>query len=273
MQDIEEAPRDRVGFKRAEMNSEPLPGTVKFHNMHLFVVASEAAKAWKQDTAKDPASAHALLTAAVHASGLGTAKVTLCEADGSDAPGDVLVFPREGGAAFRLSPSASMLADAPAWAAEVVAGAAAGGDPQAATCVFVCAHARRDARCGATGPALVSALREALAARAAAGDARAVVVRACSHVGGHAFAGNVLVFARRGGEAALAGDWYGYVTPEHVTSILDERIRDGKQLDAIWRGAQGMTPDACVACAQAAACRPPDASVADAAPASSCALS
>jgi hypothetical protein len=37
-------------------------------------------------------------------------------------------------------------------------------------------------------------------------------VRACSHVGGHSYAGNVLTFSRRTPEGTVIGDWYGYVT-------------------------------------------------------------
>jgi hypothetical protein len=49
-----------------------------------------------------------------------------------------------------------------------------------------------------------------------------VVVRACvtlrahagSHVGGHKFAGNVLLFSSK-----IEGEWLGYVTPDDVPSI------------------------------------------------------
>jgi hypothetical protein len=281
MRDIEDAPvRDRVGFNRAEMNTERLAGTVKFHETHLFVCSELTSSKWKSNTEKEADSGHALLSQAVAASSLGAAKVTLFEAaTEADVPGSVLAFPRAGGLPFRVTPAASMLLDAPAWAAEVLAGVlSAAAPPETATHVFVCAHARRDARCGATGPVLVSELRAALAVRAAAGDPRPVEVRACSHVGGHAYAGNVLVFAPRAGVSSeLVGDWYGYVTPQHVASLLDARIRDGEQLAALWRGCMGASAEACLACAEA--CSPPAAAAAAAAAqpavttASSCALS
>ena len=34
-------------------------------------------------------------------------------------------------------------------------------------------------------------------------------VRACSHVGGHAYAGNVLAFSHRGPAKELEGHWFG----------------------------------------------------------------
>lgn len=68
--------------------------------------------------------------------------------------------------------------------------------------VFVCAHASRDARCGSCGPPLVLAFQAVVQAK---GLEKTVHVRACSHVGGHAFAGNVIIYMER--EGKIAGDW------------------------------------------------------------------
>jgi (2Fe-2S) ferredoxin len=54
-------------------------------------------------------------------------------------------------------------------------------------------------------------------------------------VGGHRFAGNVLIYP--------GGDWYGYVTPEDVPRIVDEHIIKGEILVDLWRGRLGMTPE------------------------------
>jgi (2Fe-2S) ferredoxin len=78
-------------------------------------------------------------------------------------------------------------------------------------------------------------------------------VRGCSHVGGHAYAGNLLIFAPTK-EAPCEGDWYGYVRPSDVPALLDARIRDGESLaepiKKLWRGVMGMQPEACISCAQ-----------------------
>jgi hypothetical protein len=118
--------------------------------------------------------------------------------------------------------------------------------------VFVCAHARRDKRCGVCGPALVDALR-AEAASSASASASAppppVAVYPCSHVGGHAYAGNVLVFDRAAG--VPRGNWFGYVTPADVPALLKEYVGAGAPPPArLWRGAMGMAPDACVEAAK-----------------------
>ena len=86
---------------------------------------------------------------------------------------------------------------------------------------FVCAHARRDKRCGVCGPPLIAALRDAAAQRGVP-----LAVRACSHVGGHAYAGNVLVFDRAGG--VPRGTWLGYVAPKDVPSIVEDLVAQGK---------------------------------------------
>jgi hypothetical protein len=50
-------------------------------------------------------------------------------------------------------------------------------------------------------------------------------VRACSHVGGHQYAGNVLAFSRRSGEGELLGDWYGYVGESYTRTYVHTCIR------------------------------------------------
>jgi hypothetical protein len=249
MADVEEAPKDRVGFGRAEMFSEPLVGTVKTYHTHVFVCSHLSAREWSHDTTKEATSAHALLDAALAASGeqaaaLGKPKTTLFAAEAGDRPGDVLLFP----ANKRLRPASDMVAQPSAWAAEVVSlllsPAAGEALPVGTAHVFVCAHARRDKRCGVCGPALIESLRSGAESRGKAGG---VAVRACSHVGGHAYAGNVLVFAPRAGGQEVVGDWFGYVAPGDVDALLDTRIAGGAILPKLWRGCMGMTPEQCTA--------------------------
>ena len=211
-------------------------------------VLTQSAKEWSHDTTKEASSAHALLDAALAAGGeqaaaLGKPKTTLFAAEEGDVPGDVLVFP----ANRRLRPSADMASQPSAWAAEVVDLLLGGGGeamPVGTAHVFVCAHARRDKRCGVCGPALIDSLRSGVEGR---GKAGAVTVHACSHVGGHAYAGNVLVFAPRAGGQEIVGDWFGYVAPGDVDALLDTRIAGGAIIPKLWRGCMGMTPEQCTA--------------------------
>jgi hypothetical protein len=79
--------------------------------------------------------------------------------------------------------------------------------------VFVCSHRVRDARCGYCGPVLVEAIRKEVAAKLGGGGN--VHVFACSHVGGHVYAGNVLVYSKHGGVC------FGCVTPADVSVLVD----------------------------------------------------
>ena len=158
---------------------------------------------------------------------------------------------------------------------------------------FVCAHAQRDARCGERGPPLLREIRRwaaaqsssAAASAGAAGSPR-IRVRAypCSHIGGHEFAGNVLLFgwskcsgasASAAAAAAAAApatpfvvnDWFGLVSPSSVPTLLDAYIRfltqvtqPGSQVDQLRRAllAQPLPPrssdSTTTAAADAAAC-------------------
>lgn len=57
-----------------------------------------------------------------------------------------------------------------------------------------------------------------------------VAVLGCSHVGGHKFAGNVIVYGPQGGH------WYGRVKPCHAEQIVETHILGGKVLKELWRG-------------------------------------
>lgn len=90
--------------------------------------------------------------------------------------------------------------------------------------IFVCAHRARDARCGYCGPVLVDVMSQAV--QQTFPDLRTVHVIACSHFGGHVYAGNVLIYSRHGGVC------FGCVTPNDVETILD-----------IVRNDDGVVPD------------------------------
>ncbi|KAK3685586.1 Sucrase/ferredoxin-like-domain-containing protein [Podospora appendiculata] len=133
--------------------------------------------------------------------------------------------------------------------------------------VLICGHGGRDQRCGVFGPVL----RDEFEARlpelgvevltgpveadgpldgakalegAASGRAYSARVGLISHIGGHKFAGNVIVYLPPGmktaeGEAhPLAGHgiWYGRVEPRHVQGIVAETILNGRVISELFRG-------------------------------------
>lgn len=70
---------------------------------------------------------------------------------------------------------------------------AGGKEPLSGLHVFVCAHASRDMRCGVCGPVLVKKFEEEIESR---GLNVEVFVSACSHIGGHKYAGNVIIYSQ-----------------------------------------------------------------------------
>ncbi|KAL4424972.1 hypothetical protein ABPG77_002857 [Micractinium sp. CCAP 211/92] len=110
--------------------------------------------------------------------------------------------------------------------------------------LFVCCHAARDARCGAAGPPLAAALQRLTRER---GLAQHVQVFQTSHIGGHKYAGNVVVY---GAMHPCDGDVFGGVTAACADAFLDafmgvELGVDGgagdPALRPFWRGRMGLS--------------------------------
>jgi hypothetical protein len=112
--------------------------------------------------------------------------------------------------------------------------------------LLVCCHAARDARCGARGPPVARALMRSVHGRSLQS---LVEVYATSHVGGHAYAANVLVYGAR---FPSDGDWFGGVHEDNAEEFLDALLGveigvDGgagdKRLRQWWRGRLGLTKE------------------------------
>lgn len=69
--------------------------------------------------------------------------------------------------------------------------------------IFVCAHGSRDKRCGVCGPVLIEKLKEEIGFR---GMNDQVFVTPCSHVGGHKYAGNLIIYSP-GPDGNITGHW------------------------------------------------------------------
>ncbi|KAG5912897.1 hypothetical protein E4U42_001731 [Claviceps africana] len=133
--------------------------------------------------------------------------------------------------------------------------------------VLVCGHGGRDTRCGVFGPLLRHEFEDKLGRagyevarrrarvadlREADGEAQQAVdepkktarVGLVSHVGGHKFAGNVIIYlppgheGPEGEEHALAGCgiWYGRVEPRHVEGLVHETVVRGRVVEDMFRG-------------------------------------
>lgn len=136
--------------------------------------------------------------------------------------------------------------------------------------ILICGHNSRDSRCGVMGPLLHSEFVRHLSElgvkvckdtvypedERADGKQPAAQVGLISHIGGHKWAGNVIVYLpsmwTTGGKAMLSegqrekasplagyGVWYGRVEPKHVEGIIKETIWGGRVIKELFRGGVG----------------------------------
>lgn len=121
--------------------------------------------------------------------------------------------------------------------------------------VLICGHMERDKRCGIYGPILLEEFNKRLPPSA---NPTATLV---SHIGGHRFAGNVIIYipsdflpplsrfppssadmvieGKRSimpHKLAGSGIWYGRVEPESVEQIVNETILGGRIVQKHFRG-------------------------------------
>jgi (2Fe-2S) ferredoxin len=113
--------------------------------------------------------------------------------------------------------------------------------------ILVCSHNSRDKRCGIMGPALLTQFRQVLEEWAVdslpVGDkwhfaSDRVNVGAISHIGGHVYAGNVIIYVPRTWKSPLAGCgiWFGFVEPKHVEGLIRETLKEGRIVQELFRG-------------------------------------
>lgn len=123
--------------------------------------------------------------------------------------------------------------------------------------ILICGHASRDERCGILGPLLHSEFKRQLTKtgfrtdddarlstyRPGAEQKLTAKVGLTSHIGGHKYAGNVIIyiplsFTPRKTVSPIAGKglWYGRVEPKHVEGIIRETILGGRIIKDMLRG-------------------------------------
>ena len=140
--------------------------------------------------------------------------------------------------------------------------------------ILICSHAGRDSRCGIMGPILEKQFTEYLLDHLGGTDCppenkntwmsrsnltwnreagafsrkRTYIpnaqVAAISHITGHAWAGNVIIYFpkryktqdKRPHGLAGKGVWYGRVEPRHVEGIVEETVKKGRVIQELLRG-------------------------------------
>ncbi|XP_068642973.1 uncharacterized protein [Aristolochia californica] len=229
------------GFSRPEFGQEALAGTVQMYERHVFLCYKNP-QVWPPHVeAAEFDRLPRLLSAAVLArKGEMKRKIrlTICEGnDGSETSnGDILIFPDM----VRYRRLTHFDVDTFVEEALVKENEWLPGTPEplAGWYVFVCSHGSRDKRCGICGPALVTKFKDEIDAHGLQGQ---VSVSPCSHIGGHKYAGNVIIFGPHNGK--ITGHWYGYISPDDVLLLLEQHIGKGEIVDQLWRGQIGLSED------------------------------
>ncbi|KAF9002554.1 Sucrase/ferredoxin-like-domain-containing protein [Cyathus striatus] len=109
--------------------------------------------------------------------------------------------------------------------------------------IYVCTHAERDCRCGDLGGAVADALRAEVKKAEEFGLTKGKRIRIgeVAHVGGHAFAANLLVYP--------SGEWLGLVSPSDAPGVIHRVLNtpnrplleeDPPVWVEKWRGRMGM---------------------------------
>ncbi|RVD83274.1 uncharacterized protein DFL_007668 [Arthrobotrys flagrans] len=128
--------------------------------------------------------------------------------------------------------------------------------------VLTCSHGNRDKRCGILGPAIKKKFEEVLS-KDHPDDKIDCIIGDISHIGGHKFAGNVIIHLPGGHPLSQAINnapastlpisgpedvkdtetsgrsvsiWYGRVMPYHVEGIIQKTLKEGKIVKELLRG-------------------------------------
>ncbi|KAK9705014.1 hypothetical protein RND81_07G027100 [Saponaria officinalis] len=231
------------GFDRPEMYTESVGNTVDFYQRHLFL-CYKSPDAWPsrvEDSVDDrlPNLLNSALKSRKNDLPLKTHLTIFEGRNGTEyMDGDVLIFPD------MVKYKGLKESDVDAFVDEVLVNGKpwSSGIPESmvGAYVFVCAHGSRDKRCGVCGPVLMEKFKEEIDLRSLNEQ---VIVNACSHVGGHKYAGNLIIFGTDE-EGKVIGDWYGYVTPDDVPDLIDVHIGKGELIKKLWRGQMGLKVEA-----------------------------
>jgi hypothetical protein len=211
---------------------EPLPGSVKLYHRHLVVCTGPVD--WPESIETDGGFLQTLATAIARRAPEMAAAVKLTACDESTSGYDILVFPDNIRYVGVQETDVAVLVED-----HLVSDRMSGAltyEPIQQQYVFVCSHGWRDIRCGECGPPLLEAFTSALTDYDLTDK---VAVRGSSHVGGHKYAGNVLIYP--------GGDWYGYVSPAEVPRLVEQHLKQDKIVTDLWRGRMGLTPEQQVA--------------------------
>lgn len=96
--------------------------------------------------------------------------------------------------------------------------------------ILTCGHTKRDLRCGIMAPMIVNELEKTLKE-----SMKDYYIGEVSHVGGHAYAGNLLYYPKSC-KSEKDFIWYGRVFPESVQGIVESTVLNKIIIEDLFRG-------------------------------------
>lgn len=98
--------------------------------------------------------------------------------------------------------------------------------------IVTCGHTKRDIRCGELGPLITAEFDKVLTKEKVRDQ---FYVGQITHIGGHAFAGNVLYYPKEC-ESSRDFIWYGRVFPKDVQGLVEETVNGKRVIKGLFRG-------------------------------------
>ena len=229
------------GFKRPDFKQGSMIGRVTFHDKHIFVLTKMKANEWDKDFDKQGFAMVLKKGLSKNLKGV-RCKVSYAEAvDGEDAGDDsnynILVLPD------MIKYVGVNESNVDQVAQDLKSGTGSSSFKKEkidASQIFICAHAKKDMRCGVCGPRLYQAFAEQLPQSSIAD--KKIDIRRCTHVGGHKYAGNLIIYQEHRNRKVF-GDWYGYVEEKDVARLIDEHLANNQIVKDLWRGRCGLSQE------------------------------
>ena len=181
-----------------------LPGTVKYYNRHIIVCSGHSE--WPAKIQDEGGFIKALSSRLNKITELNATKLTACDLPAMEAGETILIFPDQvrisGLTEENLDNLMSYLENGITRGLQI--------EDFQKQLILICGHHNRDVRCGLAAPGILRKMEAILKQKDLSEQ---VVVTRSSHLGGHKFAGVVVVYP--------SGNWYGRLTEQDAAQIIE----------------------------------------------------
>eukprot|EP01080_Neovahlkampfia_damariscottae_P003945 gene3945-7155_t len=228
----------QYGFKRPDFKNEVLTGNVSFHQKFIFVCSGMKSSEWPQKLEKETEIGKILDAAIRKHSKTMKLKLSFLEDEPMEKDTiDLLVFPD---CIKYINVKKEHVEDIIENVIQSTTSSTVPSTYVSGTWVFVCCHHSRDKRCGTCGPRIFKEfvdLSEKYESKLP-GDIAPLHIRRCSHVGGHKFASNTVIFKYDSARNVYNGEFFGFVDLKDVDRLYKDYMMKNslKPVFDIWLG-------------------------------------